>query len=86
MTQPLLPFPDGTPVSITKDEAELLDMFLDWWLEGYDEAEQQTIADHSIDTPEELLALMATYAKDRRVGADLKVKMQEVLERVGSDN
>jgi hypothetical protein len=66
-------------VDVTKDEAELLEMFLDWWLDGYEDAENETIADHAIETPEELLALMATYAKDKTVGEGLKDKLQEVF-------
>jgi hypothetical protein len=71
-------------VPITSDEAELLECFLDWWLDGYTDAEQETIADRSIGTPDELLALMATYRKDRQVGEGLKDKLQEVFAREGA--
>jgi len=66
-------------ILISDEEAELVGMILDWWIEGYDDAKQQTIEDRTIETPEELLGLMATYDVDKKVAEQLQSRLQSLF-------
>ena len=45
-------------LTLPREDYVLLNTVLEAWLEGYGDAKEQTIEDHSIDEPEDLLALM----------------------------
>lgn len=45
-------------------DRQLLGDVIDWWLEGNKDAKNLTIEDVTVETPEQLLTLMASYDED----------------------
>jgi hypothetical protein len=68
---------EHTFITESADQARLLMGVIDNWVEGFPAAEDATIQDASIKTPEELLDLMAGYHED----AELLKRFRERLVR-----
>jgi hypothetical protein len=68
-------------ITETADEAQLLIAVIDNWLEGLPAAEDATIQDHTIGSPEELLELVGSYEEQKQLLERFKKRLVVDYER-----